>query len=72
MVLKSKPAGDLARGMKAIAEHLGVTVRQGFHLHEQRLIPTFHIGRSVCARRSELDRALDALARAAVEGSVND
>lgn len=71
MGIRNKPPGDLAKGMKAIADHLGVTIRQGFHLHEQGLIPTFHIGRSVCAKRSELDRALDDLAKRDGEGGGN-
>ncbi|MCO5157564.1 MAG: DNA-binding protein [Aquamicrobium sp.] len=65
-------AGDLAKGMKAISEHLGITIRQGFHMHEQGLIPTFHIGRSVCAKRSALDDWLNHAARKAVEGGADE
>lgn len=58
--------GDLCIGMKAIAEHLGITQWQGFHLAAKGVIPTFKMGRSVCARRSDLDRWLATCAGPAV------
>ncbi len=51
---KPVPA-DLLYGMPAIAEHLGLTEPQGYHLAAKGSLPTFKVGRKVCARRSSLD-----------------
>ncbi len=45
---------DLIRGVKKISAELGWSPRQTFHAHEAGHIPTFKIGRAVCARRSTL------------------
>jgi len=45
---------DLLHGAPAIAKHLGLAVRVVYHLHDQSLIPTFKMGKTVCARRSTL------------------
>ncbi len=57
---------DLLYGMSAIASHIGLTERQALHLKETSEIPTFKMGRRVCALRSKLDEWL----RAKSEGSV--
>ena len=46
---------DLLYGLDAIAGHLGMTPRQAKHRALTKLIPTFKIERTVCARRSSLD-----------------
>ncbi|KQT50157.1 hypothetical protein ASG52_08355 [Methylobacterium sp. Leaf456] len=46
--------GDLLVGMAAIARHLGITERQGWHLKDACDLPTFKQGRTVCARKSTL------------------
>lgn len=46
---------DLLYGLGAIGKHLGLTARQVEHLVEKGL-PTFKLGRTVCARRSALAR----------------
>ena len=46
---------DLLYGLHAIAGHLGMTPRQAKHRALTKLIPTFKIERTVCARRSSLD-----------------
>ncbi len=46
---------DLLYGADAIAEHLGLTRRQAYAIHERGGSPIFLIGRRVCARRSALD-----------------
>lgn len=46
---------DLLHGMVAIADHIGLSKRQAQHLHEMEELPTFKIGRSVCALKSKLD-----------------
>lgn len=46
---------DLLYGVAAIASHLELTQRQVLHLHEKAGIPTFKMGRTVCARRSALE-----------------
>ncbi|MCT8003282.1 helix-turn-helix domain-containing protein [Sphingomonas sanguinis] len=45
---------DLLYGVDQIAEHLKMTRRQVYHLHDQGHLPTFKIGGKVCARRSTL------------------
>ena len=45
---------DLLFGIQAIASHLGIEYRQAAHIHEQGGIPTFKMGKIVCARRSTL------------------
>jgi len=47
-------AADLLYGIEAIADHLQLTKRQTLHLHEKGGLPTFKMGRTVCARRSTL------------------
>ena len=45
---------DVLYGTDAIAKHLGWTVRQVKHRHEAGQLPTFKMGRTVCAKRSTL------------------
>lgn len=45
---------DLLHGMAAIADCLGIGERQAEYLATIKEIPTFKIGRRVCARRSSL------------------
>lgn len=45
---------DLLLGANAIAAFLGVTRRQAYRLMEDQIIPSFHCGGSVAARRSSL------------------
>lgn len=52
---------DLLRGLKAIGDHIGMTERQVQHLHENGDLPTFTLGRRVCARKSALARHFAAL-----------
>lgn len=47
-------AGDALYGVAAIAKHLQWTERQVLHRHEKGELPTFKIGRTVCATRSGL------------------
>lgn len=47
---------DLVDGIKAIAAHLGFTEAKTYALHRGGHIPTFVVGRSVFARKSQLDR----------------
>lgn len=61
-------AKDLLTGYQQIAEHLGWNKRQVEHRVTAGEIPTFNIGRTVCALRSKLDAHLVALqARADAE-----
>lgn len=48
------PESDLLHGVKAIAGHLNMTTKQVYHLHGNSQLPTFKIGKTVCARRSTL------------------
>lgn len=66
MLMKTpESASDLLYGMEAIASHLTLTKRQALHLHEKGEIPTFKMGRTVCARRSTLAKHFAAAERAA-------
>ena len=47
--------------MQAIAEFLGIKRSVAYHLAANQRIPTFKIGRTVCARRSKILAALEAL-----------
>ncbi len=50
---------DLLYGAPAIAEYLGLTVRQARHRCETGDLPSFKMGDTVCSRKSSLDAALD-------------
>lgn len=65
---QKRPQAELLYGMDAISRHLGITLRQAYHLHEAVNIPTFKVGRKVCAKRTDLDRWLDRQAQRAIEG----
>ena len=52
---------DLLYGMQAIAVFLGIKRSVAYHLAATHRIPTFKVGRTVCARRSKILAALDAL-----------
>ena len=45
---------DLLYGMPAIAEFIGLSTAQAKHLARGHLLPTFKLGKRVCARRSTL------------------
>jgi len=65
---------DLLYGVPAIAGHLGLTDRTVYHLHGKGKIPTFKMGKVVCARRSSLATWLseqEAAARSG-EGRAHD
>jgi hypothetical protein len=64
---REEPVSDLLHGVSAIAAHLNMTRKQVYHLHDRSQIPTFKMGRTVCARRSTLAKhfaAQEAAARA--------
>ncbi len=45
---------DLLYGLQAIGEHVGLTARQAKYKVVRGDIPTFKMGRTVCARRSAI------------------
>jgi len=45
---------DLLYGLEAIGRAIGLGPRQVQHLHDKAELPTFKMGRTVCARRSTL------------------
>ena len=65
----TSPQGtDLLYGFDAIGAHLGVSSRQAKHRAAVGDLPTFKLGRHVCARRSTLDAWLtECEAKAAAE-----
>jgi len=53
--MNAKPeTADLLYGAPAIAEFLGLRERQTRHLIEKGLLPTYKIGKTVCASRDAL------------------
>ncbi|ACE89483.1 hypothetical protein RHECIAT_CH0000490 [Rhizobium etli CIAT 652] len=52
---------EVLTGHKAIARFLGLTPRQVSWHDEQGNMPTFRIGRTVCARKAKLLQWLDEL-----------
>ncbi|MEH3117092.1 MAG: DNA-binding protein [Methylorubrum populi] len=57
---------DLLNGVEAIAKYLRMTPRQVRHRALTGEIPTFKIGRTVCARESSLTSWLAAAEAAAI------
>ncbi len=49
---------DLLYGASAIAAYLGVKRGVVYHLIETNRLPHFKVGKTVCARRSTLARAI--------------
>ena len=49
------PRADLLTGYQSIGDYLGWDRRQAEHRSTTGEIPTFKIGRTVCARMSSLD-----------------
>lgn len=62
-------ASDLLHGVSAIAGHLSMSRKQVYHLHDRGQIPTFKIGRTVCARRSTLAKHFAAQEAAAADAA---
>jgi len=60
MTTESAPPGMLLHGMQAIADFLGVARRVAYYMAETGQIPTFKIGRTVCANRDSLSAAIRA------------
>ena len=58
MTTETTSAGTILHGMKAIADFLGVNRRVAYHWAEARQIPTFKMGRSVCAMKASLTAAI--------------
>ena len=65
---RPEPPADLLHGVQAIAEHLQMTRPQVYHLHNRGDLPTFKMGRTVCARRSTLASHFAAQEKAARHG----
>lgn len=63
---------DLLYGVEAIADHLGIRKRQALYLKEKGTIPTFNVGKTICAKRSDLNKWLDRQAQRAIEGEHAD
>jgi hypothetical protein len=65
-MIKSKQltnlSDDLLWGVAAIADHIGRERRGAYYLISKGVIPTKKLGaKTICARRSEIDRALTQL-----------
>jgi hypothetical protein len=59
-----KPTADLLYGVPAIAEFLGMTPAAVYHLAAQKRIPTFKVGKTICARRARILEAFEQLEQA--------
>lgn len=68
----SLPDNDLLHGVPAIAVHLSMTTAQVYHLHDQGRLPTFRMGRTVCARKSTLAAHFAALEAGAAPKGADD
>ncbi len=55
-------AEDLLTGAPAIAQYLGWNVRRVYHAVRMKHLPIGHIGGTLIARKSELNRALSVAA----------
>lgn len=53
---RNEGSPDLLYGLEAIGGHIGLTDRQVEHLVAKGELPTFKMGRTICARRSTLAR----------------
>ena len=60
---------DLLYGVPRIAEAFNLKPGQVYHLKEKHGLPTFKIGRCVCARRSAVEKGLVDKEAAAAGGS---
>ena len=58
-------ADDVLIGAKAIADETGIKVRQVYRLAELGELPTFKLGGTLAARRSELQKRLSSEREAA-------
>ena len=54
-------ADDLLAGGREIAEFLGTSVREVYHLHATQRLPIGRLGRKLIASRRQLTRAAKAL-----------
>jgi hypothetical protein len=66
---RNEGSADLLYGLAAIGAHLEMTARQVEHLVTKGELPTFKLGRTVCARRSTLAKHFAAQEAAAREAS---
>jgi hypothetical protein len=55
-----KAEGEILYGVKAIAKFLGVTRRQAQHLVDSKAVPSFKMGRTVCARPERVRSVIEA------------
>lgn len=53
--METQTRPNLCHGLDEIARHLGLEERQAKHLNDTGRLPTFKLGRNVCALRSTLD-----------------
>lgn len=59
---------DLLYGVPAIAAAFKLAVRQVYHLKDKHGLPTFKVGRAVCAKRSAVRAWIESVAdRSAAE-----
>jgi hypothetical protein len=66
-----KPAAaDFLYGTRAIGEFLGIRERQAEHLIFSGRLPAFKVGKTVCARRSTLAAAFEALEQSCPPAAV--
>jgi hypothetical protein len=55
-------ADDLIFGAASIASYIGLPARKVFYLHEIGALPTFKLGGTIAARKSEINQRLSATA----------
>ena len=60
-------ADDLLEGATEIGAYLDWTRRRVFYAAERKLMPIFHVGNRLCARKSSLRRRIEDLEQRATE-----
>ena len=55
------PKADLLYGAGKIAAYLELSEDAVYHLARQKKLPTFRLGRTICARRSTLAKRIEQL-----------
>lgn len=71
-VMSRSSPDDLLYGVPAIADAFGWKARQVYHLKEAHGLPTFKIGRVVCAKRSAIAAWITAQAAKTSAGQENE
>ena len=62
---ETRPTADLLYGVPAISQFLGISTHAAYDLAAQKRIPTFKVGKIICARRARILEAFEQLEQTA-------